>query len=481
MEIREHRLSSILSYRGTAADLFEKSSRCALECRENSFTQCGDCSAQRAMLPLSQVRDSVVVNHAPIGCAADFSLFNAQFRRGLIYRGLQPVNLGAISTNLSELDIVYGGGEKLESTLREAYRRFSPKAIFVTTSCASGIIGDDIEEIATQMEEELGIPIIPIFCEGFRSKIWTTGFDACYHGVLRKLVKPPREKQEDVINIFHFTNELTFTPLLAKLGLRPRYLIQHATVEELSQISDAAATANMCETLCTYIAKGLEQEYGVPEVKSPPPYGLEWTDQWIREVARITHREELAEQVIKSERERIAFELVQIRNELAGKRVFVIAGASFGHSMLAIAKDLGLSVCGIVGFHHDQRFDTEDEKVNSLLNCILLYGDIKNYNVCNKQPYQVVNLFRKANPDLLMARHDTMPGTAVKLGIPVFFSSDANLQIGYDGLIYTGRQILRVLRTKKFVENIATHVRLPYTDWWAKQNPFAFGGVTNVE
>ncbi len=44
-----------------------------------------------------------------------------------------------------EKDTVYGGIEKLKTTIDEAYRRFNPKVIFVTTSCASEIIGDDVE------------------------------------------------------------------------------------------------------------------------------------------------------------------------------------------------------------------------------------------------------------------------------------------------------------------------------------------------
>ena len=62
------------------------------------------------------------------------------------------------------------------------------------TTCAAGIIGDDVESVTTSLEDELGIPIVAIFCEGFRSKMWTSGFDAGYHGIARKLVKPAEKK-----------------------------------------------------------------------------------------------------------------------------------------------------------------------------------------------------------------------------------------------------------------------------------------------
>jgi nitrogenase molybdenum-iron protein alpha chain len=77
-------------------------------------------------------------------------------------------NVRIINTNMTEGATVFGGGKLLREGVREAYRRFSPKAIFVTTSCASGIIGDDVESILREEEEDLGIPVVPVFCEGYK-------------------------------------------------------------------------------------------------------------------------------------------------------------------------------------------------------------------------------------------------------------------------------------------------------------------------
>jgi nitrogenase molybdenum-iron protein alpha chain len=466
----------MLTFHGSAKDLCHKSVERNYDCRDNSFNQCGDCSGQRAMLPISQIRDTAMVNHAPVGCSGDFSSFNAQFRRGLTYRGLAPRNIQALSTNLTEEDMVFGGAAKLAQTIREAKDRFQPKAIFVTTSCASGIIGDDIEEVVGAAEAELGIPIVPVYCEGFKSRIWTSGFDAAYHAIVRKLVKPPTRTESKVVNIMGFTNSPSFTPFLGLIGLRPRYLVHQASLEDLAQMSEALASSHMCETLGTYLCRALEQEYEVPELKSPPPFGLDWSDRFLRELGRLAGLEKKVEEVIASEREKIAPELEKIKSEVSGLTVFALAGASFGHSLLAIAHDLGLKIVGMTGFHHDQRFDNDYEEINSLKNCINLVGDIRHYSVCNKQPYQLVNILKKAKPDLVLARHEHLPSVAVRLGIPTYFVSDANLQIGYQGLLYTARKILKVLSAKNFVKNLSQHVRLPYTQWWLKTDPFHFKG-----
>ncbi|MDR2612303.1 MAG: nitrogenase [Deltaproteobacteria bacterium] len=468
--IRERRLGSLLTFAGTSDDLVGLSERnpegC---CRDNSFNQCGDCSAQRAMLPLSQIRDAALVNHAPLGCCADFPLFNAGNRRGLKLRGMEPEGIRAVSSNITERDIVMGGAARLAAAVGEAFRRFRPRAIFVSTSCASGIIGDDVEEACGDCERRLGVPVVPVYCEGFKSMIWTSGFDAAYHGIVRKLVRPPARRRGNEINIFNFSNYQAFTPLLAGMGVVPRYYVHQSSVEELATMSESAASTHICETLGTYVAAALERHFGVPELRSPPPFGLLWTDQWLREIGRVTGREEEAERTIGAERARIAPELDRLRGELAGKTVYAFGGAAFCHNMLAISADLGLRIVGMMGFHHDMTFDNPHEEIVSIRNIHQRTGGIANVAVCNKQPYQMVKILEELRPDMVMSRHGSLPVQAVKLGIPTFFAGDANLIGGYDGLLNAGRRLVRALRQRNFTRNIAAHARFPYTDWWRGQ------------
>jgi nitrogenase molybdenum-iron protein alpha/beta subunit len=83
--------------------------------------------------------------------------------------------------------------------------------------------------------------------------------------------------------------------MLANLNLRVNYVIDLASVDDLAQLSSAAATVGFCYTLSSYMAAALEQHFGVPEIKAPMPYGFVGTDAWLREIGKVTHREELAE------------------------------------------------------------------------------------------------------------------------------------------------------------------------------------------
>jgi nitrogenase molybdenum-iron protein alpha chain len=474
--IRERRLGSLLTFEGSSPELIELGDRNPSGCcRDNTFNQCGDCSAQRAMLPLAQIRDTALVNHAPLGCCADFPWFNSQNRRGLKLRGFEPANIRAVSSNITEKDLIMGGGAKLEAAVDEAFRRFAPKAVFVSTSCASGIIGDDIEESCSSCEARLGVPVVPVYCEGFKSMVWTSGFDAAYHGIVRKLVKPAVKRSKQDINIFNFSNYHSFTPLLGRMGVTPRYFVHQSSVEELSRMSEPAASTHICETLGTYVAAALERHFEVPELKSPPPFGLLWTDQWLREIGRVTDRADEAERTIKEERARIAPELDSIRGALSGKTVYAFGGASFCHNMLAIAADLGLRIVGMMGFHHDMTFDNPHPEIVSIRNIHRRTGGFGGLSVCNKQPYQMVKLLEDLKPDLVMSRHGSLPVHSVKLGIPTFFAGDANVIGGYEGLLNAGRRLVRALSQRNFTRNLAAHARFPYTPWWsANADPFHF-------
>jgi nitrogenase molybdenum-iron protein alpha chain len=347
----------------------------------------------------------------------------------------------------------------------------------VLSSCAAGIIGDDIESAAVSLQKELGIPVVPIFCEGFKSKVWSSGFDAAFHGILRKIVEKPRKKQADLVTVFNFQGSDSFTSLLAPLGLRANYVIPLAGIEQLEQLSEAACTAHICQTLATYPAKALEQYYGVPEVKAPPPFGITWTDEWLREVARLTEKTDLVEDYISREHKRIEEPLAAIREKLKGKKLYIFAGDSYAHSIANMLIELGIDLVGTTTLHHDQITDGGYDSTNSLWNLVKNHGDVENFSVCSKQPYQVHKILEKLKPDIMVVRHPNTAVLGAKLGIPTILDGDVNISAGYDGLLRLGERLYQVTRAQKLFQNVARHFITPYSDWWlAQENPFFFEG-----
>jgi nitrogenase molybdenum-iron protein alpha chain len=479
--IREIRLGSITGYQGTASDLVRHAHEGVLTDTARSFSQCMGCSSGQAFCQLCMITDAAVINHAPVGCLGDSFGFNFTYRVGQMERGLPAVTGRYFSTNIEERDTIFGAAQKLEETIRTVYERVHPNAIFITTSCASGIIGDDVEGVADSMTEELGIPVVACYCEGFKSKIWTTGFDSAYHSIVRKIVKPP-EKKTNKVNIINFWGSHIFDELLSRLGYEPQYVVPFSTVKELEKISEAAATIQICPTLGTYIGAALEQVYGVPEIKTPPAYGVAGTDDWLRELGRVLDRKEQVEELIREGHERILPRLEEYRRQFEGKTAYVTAGAAHGHALIAVLRELGFDVKGAAIFHHDPVYDNGCPQSDLLAQDVENYGDVKNFNICNKQAFELVNILNRERPDILIARHGGMTVWGAKLGIPTLLIGDEQLSFGYDGILNYAQRIGETLDNTEFVTNLARHSTMPYTKWWLGQDPYAFlGGDLSVE
>ncbi|HWR42651.1 nitrogenase component 1 [Sporomusa sp.] len=471
--VREIRLGSITGFEGTAGELVRCARAGNLKDSTRSFSQCMGCSSINAFCQLAMIQDAAVVNHAPVGCAGDFFTFNFVYRVGQMERK-QPSVIGRyFNTNIEEQDTIFGATQKLADTIRAAYQRVQPNAIFITTSCASGIIGDDVEGVANDLSEELGIPVVACFCEGFKSKIWTTGFDSAYHSIVRKIVKPPAKKSNKV-NIVNFWGSHIFDELLNRLGYEANYIVPFSTIAQLEHISEAAATIQICPTLGTYIGAVLEQVYGIPEIKSPPAYGIAGTDQWMRELGKVLDREQAIEAIIAEEHELVLPKLNAYREKLHGKTAYLTAGAAHGHALIAILRELGMTVQGAAIFHHDPIYDNGDIASDALAHDVTTYGDVPNYNVCNKQAYELVNILNRVRPDIMIARHGGMTLWGAKLGIPTLLIGDEQFGFGYQGVLKYAERILETLDNREFVTNLAKHSTMPYTKWWLEQNPFSF-------
>jgi nitrogenase molybdenum-iron protein alpha chain len=378
-----------------------------------------------------------------------------------------------ISTDMNEEDTVFGAVGKLKDAVREAYRRFQPKAIFVTTSCVSGVIGEDVRSALDELKEEIPIPLAPVFCEGFKSKVWASGFDAAYHAILNYIVQPPQRKTTTVNMVgFRAGARHEITRMMAGFDLAPLFVAPFSTVVELARISESAATISICGTLGSYIGNGLEAKFGVPYVKSLQPHGIEGMDSWLRGLGKATGREDVIEVFIAEEKSRIASELAEIRQRLQGTRVVVGMGPSFGHNYIRLLEELGLDVIWGATWHFDQHYD-HGSCPESTRRLAEREQDIP-ISICDQQNFELLNLLNRLQPDLYVCRH---PGTAVwatKMGIPSVMVADEYSAFSYQGLLDFGYRIIDALTNRSLARNLSRRSKLPYTKWWYQQDTFKY-------
>lgn len=473
-KVRENRLSSITAYKGSVKDMVQKAGGCGLKGGERCFTQTTSCSLGCAQGQLVMIQDAAVVGHSAIGCGSDTIQSNINKRRGHFSREWELTDINYINTNMTEEATVFGGKAKLREGVREAYRRFNPKAIFVTTSCVSGIIGEDVSGILSELEQEIPVPLVPVHCEGFRSRLWASGFDAAFHAILSYIVKPAEKKRPELVNIINFAGigRAQVTRLLNRIGLVPQFIVQFTTLDQLSRLSEAAATLSFCGTLGSYLATGLEEHFGVPYIKSLQPHGIAGTDSWLRELGRVLGKEDEVEALIAEEKAAIAQELAELQTKLNGKRVVIGMGPSFAQNYTRLLDELGMDVVWTASWHFDQRHDY-GEVPAAAQDLSERDKDIP-VSVSELQIFEIINLLRELKPDVYVCRHPGMAIWAAKLGIPAIFVSDEYQSFGYQGIISFGNRIADALANPTFVRYLASKIKLPYTNWWLEQDAFKY-------
>ncbi|MDR3278758.1 MAG: nitrogen fixation protein NifE, partial [Oscillospiraceae bacterium] len=202
--IRESRPYTYNDLGGSSAELVDNFEKKCLKAADRTFSQGLQCQQINSISALISLEDSVFVIHSPQGCSGCVSMGADGFRVGQAHRGVKLIQSPrVIVTNLDQNDIIMGGEAKLRETVALAVRRYAPKIIFIFTSCASGIIGDDVDAIAAELQPGLDAILVPVHCDGFKSKVCASGFDAAFIAIQKYLLpKEPRAKVPGLVNLF---------------------------------------------------------------------------------------------------------------------------------------------------------------------------------------------------------------------------------------------------------------------------------------
>ncbi|MDR3288458.1 MAG: nitrogenase [Peptococcaceae bacterium] len=466
---REERLGSIVGYVGTIKDLAEQS-RCGhIKDRERCFSQSSSCDAGCVHGYLSHIRDIAIINHAPSGCTASASPTITQQTQLAAKRGL-PYSTVILGTDMKEADTIFGSEQSLYDIILETYRRYQPAAIFVSTSCVSGIIGEDVDAVIAEAAAEVPVPVVPIHCEGFKSKVWATGFDAADHAILTSVVKPPRKKG-NFINFKNFNESARedIIEMFGAIGVEAFLIYSNTTLEELSHISEALATVSICGTLASYLGNGLEQEYGVPYIKTINPLGIAGFETWFREIGRVIGKEEAVEAYIASERAIWLPKIEAVKKKLKGLRVVLGMGSSFAFQVARVIQELDMEIAYVASWHYDSQYD--DGKPPSHVQYLAEHTPHDfNVSIADQQNFELLNILNTYKPDLYVARHGGTTVWAIKQGIPSMFFADEFMTFGYKCTLNFANTILDKITNRSFEQNLSSRITLPYTDWWYQQD-----------
>ena len=242
------------------------------------------------------------------------------------------------SSNMLEREVVFGGVDKLRSTVEGALEVIDAEAYFILTGCTAGIIGDDVVSVAEEFQDQ-GKPVYAIETPGFAGDS-NLGYEVAWNALIDQVVEEPREKDPKLVNLFgiipfhdpYWSGNLEeLTRMLERLGLRVNtFYTRHQGIEEVRRSSEAALNIIVNPWLFKGPAKKYEERFGVPSYRfSGLPIGATEATLFLREVAQeLGISPETVERVVAEEEDYVYSYLAQIVGAVSWKRFAVVADAN---------------------------------------------------------------------------------------------------------------------------------------------------------
>ena len=472
-KIRDTRPGFADAQAGSAELLREQARAGCFKNAHRTFQQGIQCVQLNSVNTLYSIQDSVMIIHAPFGCSACAS-------RGYQNLEVKKHHLGddsemtshLMSTALGEKEVILGGEARLEETARQAIERYNPKILFIVSSCASAIIGDDIDAVADRLQREFPERVfVPVHCEGFKSRNHATGYDLALSAIHNYIIKDARPaKKPGLINLFA-THSLSMKDqdemkrLLKLIGLEVRILPYYATYEELVEIPAAEYIVSVCQIFGDEYMEFLHRKYGTPYTVSCMPIGTKSTDMWLRSIAKLCGKEKEAEEVIARERAAVEDEIAAIRKKTEGLTACITAGTGRGLAAATIIEDYGIKLLCIHTPYYEESYVDAFERLEEH------HGSGYIINVADMQPFEQINLLKKLKPDLFIG----MANWASRLGLPTTHILDGKrATFGYRGVLYLGRKLEDALDNNNFNRKLKDYTELPFLDEWYEGDAFKY-------
>ena len=302
-----------------------------------------------AMRIATAMEDVHYVLHAPQGDTYADLLFTMierlQKRPPVTYTTFQARDLGGDTAEL------------FKTAAREAFERFSPKAMLVGSSCTAELIQDDPGGLCKALN--LPVPVVALELPSYqRKENW--GASETFYQLVRNLALPAdqiekTQSSKPRCNIlgpaalgFRHRDDLTeIRKLLTDMGLEINVVAPlSATPADIARLADAQFNVVLYPEIANLSAQWLQRQFGQAFTKTIP-IGTKATRDFVREVAQLAGLDPEAA-LVKAESRATWYTRSVDSTYLTNKRVFVFGDATHAVAAAKVAADeMGFTVVGI--------------------------------------------------------------------------------------------------------------------------------------
>jgi nitrogenase molybdenum-cofactor synthesis protein NifE len=404
----------------------------------------GGCAFDGAKIALQPVADVAHLVHGPIACEG-----NSWDNRHSASSHAQLYRTG-FTTDINELDVIYGGEKRLFKSIREIIDKYNPPAVFVYQTCVTALTGDDIEAVCKRASEKFGKPVVPVNAPGFagpKNLGNKLGAEALLDYVIGT-VEPQYTTPYDIniIGEYNLVGELwQVKPLLDALGIRILSCISgDGKYHEIASAHRARANMMVCSKSMINIATKMQQRYGIPYFEGSF-YGISDMSDTLRQIARLLVQQgadgeliERSERLIEVEEARAFKRIAAYKARLSGKRVLLITGGVKSWSVVAALQEGGME---IVGTSVKKSTKEDKEKIKQIMG-----EGADAHMIDDMTPREMYAMLKEARADIMLSGGRSQ-FVALKARMPWLDINQERFYAyaGYEGMVELVHQIDRSL------------------------------------
>ncbi|MDR3724346.1 MAG: nitrogenase iron-iron protein, alpha chain [Terracidiphilus sp.] len=310
---------------------------------------CAYCGAKHVIG--QPMKDVIHLSHGPVGCTYD----TWQTKRYISDNDNFQLKY-TFASDMKEKHVVFGAEPLLKKNIIEAFKAFpNIKRMALYQTCASALIGDDMNAVAQEVMEELpGVDIFVCNSPGFRGPSQSGGHHTiCIAWFNDKVgTKEPEITSDYVINYVGEYNiqgdQEVMQDYFKRMGIQILSTFTgNGSYDDLRGMHRAHLNVLECARSSEYLCNELRVKYGIPRLDIDG-FGFEPLSDSLRKVGLFFGIEDRAEQIIAEETARWKPELDWYKERLKGKRVCLWPGGSkLWHWAHVIHAEMGVDVVSV--------------------------------------------------------------------------------------------------------------------------------------
>lgn len=409
-----------------------------LDCNKDSLAgavsqrACVFCGSRVVLYPIA---DALHLVHGPIGCA----VYTWDIR-GALSSGPELHRL-SFSTDLQELDVIFGGEKKLEKALDELIDRHQPKAAFVYSTCIVGLIGDDLEAVCRKVSADKGIPVLPVQSEGFKKGNKRAGYEAACNAMARLVGTGDTagigDHSINILGDFNLAGEIwLIREYFTRIGIEVvANITGDGRVDDIKRCHGAALNVVQCSGATMDLANMMKERFGIPAVRVSY-FGVEDMAEALYTVARHFGEPEMMEKarrLVKEELATLLPELAKYRKALTGKKAAIYVGGAFkAFSLVKAFRLIGMDVV-MVGSQTGTKQDYQE---------LAEITDVGTIIVDDANPLELSSFLKEKEVDLFVGGVKERP-IAYKLGVAFCDHNHERKEMlaGFAGMLNFAREV----------------------------------------